>query len=125
MNSKPSSLQKQQPKFRLGRAGEQLATQFLIQKKYSILDRNVRWKQLEVDIIALDPNGELVFVEVKTRTSGVVAGHLAVGYSKLKALGRFANLYVKMNKIKQGYRIDAMCIVGNTVNHYRNLSWFQ
>lgn len=126
MNSKPSSLQKLQPKFRLGQAGEQLATRFLIQKKYHIIDRNVRWKQLEVDIIAIDRDtNELVFIEVKTRSNKRVEGYLAIGQAKLRALARFAALYQARKKPSYSYRIDAISIVGTSIEHYQNISWWR
>ncbi|WP_411501750.1 YraN family protein [Brevibacillus centrosporus] len=53
----------------LGQAGEQAAEIFLRQKGYKILGRNVRTRRGEIDLIA--SIGEtLVFVEVRTRSSG-------------------------------------------------------
>lgn len=51
-----------------GKLGEDLACEALIQKKYSILYRNVRCLYGEIDIIAYK-NHTLYFVEVKTRKS--------------------------------------------------------
>jgi putative endonuclease len=51
-----------------GKKGEELATEYLRQKLYTIVARNWRHSRCEVDIIARDGTG-LVFVEVKTRTS--------------------------------------------------------
>ena len=54
----------------LGRIGEELATKYLAQNKYKIIERNFRCKQGEIDIIAYDlRNKELVFFEVKTRSN--------------------------------------------------------
>lgn len=50
----------------LGRAGEERAVQHLSALGYTIVERNWRCAQGEIDIVALDA-GELVFVEVKTR----------------------------------------------------------
>ncbi|RMG65957.1 MAG: YraN family protein [Bacteroidetes bacterium] len=54
----------------LGKQGEDLACQFMEAKGYHILDRNYRFERAEIDIAALrlDPP-ELVFIEVKTRSS--------------------------------------------------------
>ena len=54
----------------LGKQGEDLACAFLEAKGYHILDRNYCFERAEIDIAALrlDP-AELVFVEVKTRSS--------------------------------------------------------
>ena len=52
----------------IGKLGEDIAVNFLKQKGYKILDRNFECRQGELDIIALDKK-EIVFIEVKTRTS--------------------------------------------------------
>lgn len=51
-----------------GDHGEQIATDFLLEKGFSILERNWRHHHLEVDIIA-SKDGLLHIVEVKTRYS--------------------------------------------------------
>lgn len=54
---------------RIATRGEDLASEFLKDKRYTILARNYRAGRVgEIDIIALDPEGVIVFVEVKTRT---------------------------------------------------------
>nr|MBP8067657.1 YraN family protein [Pedobacter sp.] len=52
----------------LGKRGEQLARQFLIQRGYEILDENWVFERAEIDLIAYI-NRIIVFVEVKTRSS--------------------------------------------------------
>lgn len=49
-----------------GDRGEDIACSFLESKKFTIIDRNVRNRSGEVDIIATK-DGELFLVEVKTR----------------------------------------------------------
>lgn len=51
-----------------GSKGEAMAEAFLIGKGYTILEKNWRFKHLEVDIIAFKKN-MLHFFEIKTRTS--------------------------------------------------------
>jgi len=48
--------------------GENMAANYLIQHGYKILQRNWRYKHLEIDIIA-SKNGLLHIIEVKTRSS--------------------------------------------------------
>lgn len=54
----------------LGKQGEKLAAAFLEAKGYHILDQNYRYEKGEIDLVGLrmEP-AELVFVEVKTRSS--------------------------------------------------------
>lgn len=51
----------------IGKYGEKLAQQYVLQLGYEILCRNWRFKNLEVDLIVRDMD-TLVFVEVKTRS---------------------------------------------------------
>ncbi|TQR36450.1 YraN family protein [Brevibacillus brevis] len=52
----------------LGQRGEQLAEGYLVNKGFRIVERNVRTKRGEMDLIALDGKC-LVFIEVRTRSS--------------------------------------------------------
>ncbi|MGE5355501.1 MAG: YraN family protein [Deltaproteobacteria bacterium] len=52
-----------------GKAAEKAASDYLISKNYSILERNWRFKKAEIDIIARDNDSDiLVFIEVKSRS---------------------------------------------------------
>ena len=56
----------------IGRWGENLATDYLEKRRYTILERNYRTLSGEIDLVALQDLGKemiLVFVEVKTRTN--------------------------------------------------------
>jgi putative endonuclease len=50
----------------LGKAGEERAARHLIESGYTVVDRNWRCSQGEIDIVAVRRD-ELAFVEVKTR----------------------------------------------------------
>ena len=52
----------------LGRWGEETAARYLTARGYRILERNLRTPYGEIDLVARQ-GGQLVFVEVKTRTS--------------------------------------------------------
>lgn len=62
----PPQHKKNLRKKRLGKIGEDLACEYLLQHKYTILDRNFQKRYGELDIVAVKDN-TLVFVEVKTR----------------------------------------------------------
>ena len=75
----------------LGRLGEDYACQWLRQRNWKILARNWRSRFGELDIIALDPEATLVFVEVKTRRTGRFGSpEQAVGPRKQTHLRRAA-----------------------------------
>lgn len=55
---------------KVGKYGENIATNYLEKQKYKIIERNFRCKSGEIDIIVYDESTEeIVFVEVKARTS--------------------------------------------------------
>lgn len=57
------------PRHHLGRLGEDLAAAHLERLGFTIIERNHRTRQGEIDLIAFDGR-HLVFCEVKTRRSG-------------------------------------------------------
>ena len=91
---------------RLGDYGEDCATSFLKLKGYTILERNYRaGRGGEIDIIAEDKKGVLVFLEVKTRSSTVMGDPSeAVNYYKRKNIINTALKYIHRNNL---YEKDA------------------
>jgi putative endonuclease len=55
------------PRWALGRRGEDLAAEHLRGEGYAVIERNARTRHGEIDLIAFDGTA-LVFVEVKTRS---------------------------------------------------------
>lgn len=78
-----------------GREAESAVAQWLLRQGYMI--REVNWRpmhgHLEVDIIA-QLDSELVFVEVKARTSDFIDPVAAVDRRKMQRLTRAANAYL-------------------------------
>lgn len=73
-----------------GTYGEDLAEAWLCERGFVVVERNWRCPQGELDIVARD-GGDLVFVEVKTRSSGLFGtGAEAVTRQKLVRLRRAA-----------------------------------
>ncbi len=93
-----------------GRLGESLAEQYFRGKGWTILGRNVRVKFGELDLVALD-EGELVIVEVRTRSIGkVLPAEETVGPRKLKVLVRSGRIYVEKCRWAGPWRIDLLGI---------------
>lgn len=98
----------------LGVFGETLAERFLKNKGYQILDKNVRFKKLEVDIVATDGE-KLVIVEVKTRqTAEIGEPWRAVTRNKQRQIIQVANHYICKNLIDKETRFDIVSIVHNS-----------
>lgn len=112
----------------LGRRGERLAADYLIERGITILERNWRCSQGELDLVALD-RGTLVFVEVKTR-SGVRYGHPfeAITAQKLARLRRLAGAWRAAHPEPRiaGLRLDAVAVVAErgaepVIEHLRGI----
>ena len=109
-----------------GKLAEDVATDALIKKGYTILERNFSNKFGEIDIIARDKN-ILVFVEVKAKI-GTNFGlpEEMVGKGKLYKIRNMATMYMKGENIP--CRIDVVAIVldedGTVVRftHYENVT---
>lgn len=98
----------------LGRWGEDLAARHLTDAGMQVLDRNWRCSQGELDLVARDRDGTVVFVEVKTRSGigfGVPAE--AVGRAKARRLRRLACCWLLEHRQPGGVelRFDVVGIV--------------
>ena len=79
---------------RIGKIGEKLAVKYLRKQRYKIITTNFYTKRGEIDIIARKDN-EIVFVEVKTRSSDSFGKPVeAVNYFKQKHLYQTAKYYM-------------------------------
>jgi len=94
-----------------GKKGEDLAAEFFEEEGYTILERNWRFRHIEIDIIALDKD-QLVIAEVKTR-SGNTYGEpsTAVDYRKQRALIFAAERYIFSHNIDLDVRFDIVSII--------------
>ena len=106
----------------LGQIGEEEACRYLIRKGYTLRDRNWRVGHLEIDIIA-EWYGEIIFVEVKTRSNEDFAPALwAIDDEKMKNLRLAAGHYLRIHDLDQPIRFDVITVVGTqkpfTITHY-------
>ncbi len=100
------------PRQRLGARGEALAAQALATTGYRVIQPNVRTRSGQVDILA-EEGGDLVFVEVKTRSNtafGVPAE--AITPTKQRHLIAAAQEYLAQHEIPDHpWRIDVVSIL--------------
>ncbi len=97
-----------------GTRGEEEAARFLARSGYAIVDKNVRTRVGEIDLVAREGK-TLVFVEVKTRRD--MEGdppQAAVNTRKQNRLGKLANSYLKLKRIRQTpCRFDVVSVIFN------------
>jgi len=95
----------------IGKKGEELAKHFLVQSGFNILEKNWRYRRLEVDFIAV--KSEVVhFVEVKTRTSE----HMGrpedlVTDAKMESLIEASEVYTEQNPLYERVQFDILSIL--------------
>jgi putative endonuclease len=118
---------------RIGRWGEAAAARYLEARGYAIVARNVYTPYGEIDLICSQPDGSLVFVEVKTRTS-LRFGYPeeAVDARKLAHLVSSAQAYLleRPELEEAGWQIDAVGVQGQPggkeedliIDHFENIA---
>ena len=99
-------------KQKIGKMGESIAVRYLKKQGYRIVEQNYRSKVGEIDIIAREKQS-LVFVEVKTRSSGSFGSpKWAITPKKQKAISMAALYYLKMtNQNDVDARFDVVSIL--------------
>ena len=97
-----------------GVRGEEEAARFLARSGLAIVDRNVRTRAGEIDLVAKEGK-TLVFVEVKTRRD--LEGdppQAAVHTRKQNRLAKLAHGYLKLKRIRQTpCRFDVVSVIIN------------
>ena len=98
----------------LGRYGEQLAAEHLTALGMTVLARNWRCRQGELDLVLRDTDGTVVFCEVKTRSgTGFGEPSEAVGSRKARTLRALACRWLVDHRPPGGgeLRFDVVSIV--------------
>ena len=104
----------------IGRESEKIAMEFLVAKGYRIIETNYRFRNKEIDIIAMQ-NNILVVVEVKSALSGgdENPGDL-VNIKKQQYLISAAEAYIMSHQIDAEVRFDVIFVFraeGNRIEH--------
>lgn len=98
---------------KLGKKGEELASDFLSDNGYTIIERNWIGERHEIDIIA-SCGDFLIFVEVKTRSSAYWGNpETAVSESKIKRMVAAADYYLQSKDTDLQVRFDIISVISN------------
>lgn len=104
----------------LGRRGEDIAADFLEGKGLTILARNWRCSEGELDIIASDGDSTVVFCEVKTRRGDRFGSPLeAVTRGKRRRIRRLAQLWLASLRVK-GWPLLRFDVIGILLPDHRD-----
>ena len=111
----------------LGRWGEKRSEKFLKRKGLKTLTRNFSCKTGEIDLIMVDSDGTLVFVEVKTRANEDFSpSEPAITRAKKTRMLRAVRYFLAVNNIEdRPFRFDVVTIVLGEkdpaqIRHYKN-----
>jgi putative endonuclease len=118
------------PKQKRGNRGEDIAAKYLMEKGYTVIERQHRKPWGELDIIAQAGDGTLIFVEVKAMGAG--AGQFTpegnMTPAKVMKTKRAALAYANANpKLSgRGWRIDVIAVdlagdAATGIRHYENI----
>ena len=90
---------------------EQIAADHLVSNNFSIVHRNWKWGNAEVDIIAQQKQF-LIFIEVKTRSSSKFGfPERAVNKAKQQQYVQLAKAYIEKEKWNLDVRFDIISII--------------
>lgn len=108
-----------------GRNAEDLAVNWLEQNSYKIIKRNFRKRGFEIDIIAIDKEGVLRFVEVKNVVEGELNNAVfSIKHRNIKNYTYGINVFLaKHPEFKNtAFAIDAFILDNGTIRLYPNIS---
>lgn len=105
----------------LGKWGEDIAADYLEGQGFVVLERNWHYRHREIDIIALQPDTQILsFVEVKTRRDDRFGDpELAVSPKKMWFLATAANHYIRSRGINNDVQFDIVAITGTPKTGYK------
>jgi len=97
-----------------GHDAEKVAARYLKKEGYKVLELNWRRPRAEIDIVAQQKHGPVIFVEVKYRESTVQGGGLDyITSRKLQQMQFAAELWVAENRYKGEYVLAAIELTGS------------
>lgn len=101
-----------------GRAAEDRAAAYLLGLGYTIVTRRFKSHSGEIDLVALEDE-VVVFVEVRSRTTGRLRPEETIDSTKTRALFMAAEEYMrKVYGTPRPFRFDLVAVEGEEVRHH-------
>ncbi len=100
----------------LGRRGERIAEEWLVQKGWRVVERRFRSGHRDIDLVVERKSAEgrvIAFVEVKTRVSSAYGGPLgAVHWRKQREMARAARDWMsRRGRLCDSFRFDVVGVI--------------
>lgn len=105
-----------------GNIAEERGCDYLRNKGFRIIDRNVYNRFGEIDIIALSVDSVLHFVEVKSAGSYEQAVN-NITSAKLQKLNRTIQTYLQQKKLNLDYCLDALIVTDASIEYLENITF--
>lgn len=118
---------KLQTKQQVGLFGEDLARKYLIQKGFIFLNKNVHYREGEIDLI-FENEEYLIFIEVKTRTNDQFGKAIdQITGTKVKKVRKCIEKYLLQFQTTKDIRLDTVSIDITKeyiyINHLENITF--
>ena len=97
-----------------GNRGEEKAVEYLMSKGYSIVERNFNTKFGEIDIVARNPGGDIVFVEVKSAKKGsFIMPEENITFHKLRKFAKTIEMFLLVRRIScdTRWQMDSIAVL--------------
>lgn len=122
----PFMTRKKYERIALGKWGEALAADYLVDKGYTLLTTNFRTPDGEIDLV-VQKDTELVFVEVKTRRNLKYGNpEEAVNDEKLDHLESAAGYFLLLHpEYENNWRLDVITVIGSPAEKKPQIDWFE
>ncbi len=117
---------KENGRIALGKWGESLAAEFLVENGYTLVTTNYRTPDGEIDLV-VTKDRELVFVEVKTRQNLAFGmPEEAVNDEKLDHLESAVGHYLLLHpEYENNWRLDVISVIGSPAGMKPQIDWFE
>lgn len=109
----------------IGKDGEDRAIFWLESKGYKIIQRNFRRRGFEIDIVALDKNKVLRFIEVKTIKNGCLSDAVfSIEQRNISNYVKGVEAFIASNVVYSNFQLsmDALIVESKDVHYYENIT---
>ena len=105
-----------------GYIAESIAKEFLIKKNYTFLGQNYYSRYGEIDLIFLDTNDTICFIEVKFSKLKHINPLQKINSKKINKLFLTAITFLKKNNLEEkNIKFDIIVIISNDIKYYQNV----